>query len=363
MSILVTGATGTVDSLVTQGLADAGAQVKALVRQHGKRPFPAGVTEVVADLTDVASMRAALASVRTLFLLNAVTPDEVTQALIALNLAKEAGVERIVYLSVIHADTYTNVPHFTGKHTVERMIESLEIPATVLRPAYFMQNEGMVQQTITDYDVYPMPIGAQGIAMIDARDIADIAVVSIRRAEAGGFRWAQSQRLVGIAEIATEPDFLQRGCGRRGADVAIPGTQQRERGAGVRVVRLQRLQQRDQALRGQRDLIVLQLFRILQRWLGQLRKHLDDACMACVVGPLETEFALRNRIVAGQIHFVGRGDEAGFGILRPRQCGADTETAARHDPVPHRLARTLPTGGPGLCDAADPAEPSGRAPH
>ncbi|MBB4725708.1 NmrA family NAD(P)-binding protein [Xanthomonas euvesicatoria] len=181
MSILVTGATGTVGSLVTQGLADAGAQVKALVRQQGKRSFPAGVTEVVADLTDVASMRAALASVRTLFLLNAVTPDEVTQALIALNLAKEAGIERIVYLSVIHADTYTNVPHFTGKHTVERMIESLEIPATILRPAYFMQNEGMVQQTITEYGLYPMPIGAQGIAMIDARDIADIAVVELLR--------------------------------------------------------------------------------------------------------------------------------------------------------------------------------------
>ncbi len=127
MSILVTGATGTVGSLVIQGLADAGAQVKALVRQQGKRSFPAGVTEVVADLTDVASMRAALASVRTLFLLNAVTPDEVTQALIALNLAKEAGIERIVYLSVIHADTYTNVPHFTGKHTVERMIDARDI--------------------------------------------------------------------------------------------------------------------------------------------------------------------------------------------------------------------------------------------
>ncbi|NEL80782.1 MAG: NmrA family NAD(P)-binding protein, partial [Xanthomonas perforans] len=100
-----------------------------------------------ADLTDVASMRAALSSVRTLFLLNAVTPDEVTQALIALNLAKEAGIERIVYLSVIHADRYTNVPHFTGKHTVERMIESLDIAATILRPAYFMQNEAMIQQT------------------------------------------------------------------------------------------------------------------------------------------------------------------------------------------------------------------------
>ncbi|MEA9589601.1 NmrA/HSCARG family protein [Xanthomonas sp. WHRI 10064A] len=181
MSILVSGATGTIGSLVVQGLADAGAQVHALVRQTGKRAFPAGVTEVVADLTDVASMRAALSSARTLFLLNAVTPDEVTQALIALNLAQEAGIERIVYLSVIHADKFTNVPHFTGKHTVERMIESLNIPATILRPAYFMQNEGMIQKTIEGYGVYPMPIGATGVAMIDARDIADIAVIELLR--------------------------------------------------------------------------------------------------------------------------------------------------------------------------------------
>lgn len=181
MSILVTGATGTIGSLIVQGLADAGADVKALVRQVGKREFPAGVTEVTADLTDVASMRAALSSVRTFFLINAVTPDEVTQALVALNLAREAGIERIVYLSVIHADKFTNVPHFTGKHTVERMIENHDIPATVLRPAYFMQNDLMVQETINNYSVYPMPIGSAGVSMIDARDIADVAVVELLR--------------------------------------------------------------------------------------------------------------------------------------------------------------------------------------
>ncbi|KJZ51363.1 NmrA family NAD(P)-binding protein [Pseudomonas marginalis] len=181
MSILVIGATGTLGSLITQGLAGAGAEVKALVRQAGKREFPAGVTEVVADLTDVASMRIALASVRTLFLLNAVTPDEVTQALITLNLAREAGIERIVYLSVIHADTFTNVPHFTGKQTVERMIERFDMPVTVLRPAYFMQNDRLVQQTIQAYSVYPMPIGAAGVSMIEARDIADVAVAELLR--------------------------------------------------------------------------------------------------------------------------------------------------------------------------------------
>jgi uncharacterized protein YbjT (DUF2867 family) len=181
MSILVTGATGTIGSLVVQGLAAAGAEVGAFVRTPGKQRFPVGVKEIVGDLTDVASLRAALSSVRTLFLLNAVTPDEVTQALVALNLAREAGIERVVYLSVIHADEFTNVPHFTGKHAVERMIESLDIPATILRPAYFMQNERMVQQVIQGYGVYPMPIGSTGVAMIDARDIADIAVAELLR--------------------------------------------------------------------------------------------------------------------------------------------------------------------------------------
>lgn len=66
-----------------------------------------------------------------------------------------------------------NVPHFTGKHTVERMIASLDIPATTLRSAYFMQNEYMVQQAIQDYGVYPMPIGSADVSMIHTRDIAD----------------------------------------------------------------------------------------------------------------------------------------------------------------------------------------------
>jgi uncharacterized protein YbjT (DUF2867 family) len=181
MSILVTGATGTIGSLVVQGLVEAGADVKALVRQPGKRSFPAGVTEVIGDLTDVPSLRAALSSVRTLFLLNAVTPDELTQALTALNLARDAGIDRVVYLSVIHADKYTNVPHFTSKHAVERMIDSLDMPATILRPAYFMQNERTIQQVIQGHGVYPMPIGSAGVSMVDSRDIADLAVAELLR--------------------------------------------------------------------------------------------------------------------------------------------------------------------------------------
>lgn len=181
MSILVIGSTGTIGSLVVQGLARQGAKVRAMVRQVGKGALPPGVDGVVGDLADAGSLRNAMAGVRTLFLLNALAADELTQALQALNVAREVGIQRIVYLSVINADLYPEVPHFASKHTVERMIERLGLPATILRPAYFMQNDIPIQPVIEGYGVFPMPIGSKGVAMVDARDIADIAVAELLR--------------------------------------------------------------------------------------------------------------------------------------------------------------------------------------
>ncbi len=183
MTILVTGATGTVGRQVIEQLTKRGADVRALVRDPAKANLPAGVTVVHGDLLDVDSLRGAFSGVSTLFLLNAVASDEFTQALIALNLAREAGVERIVYLSVIHSDLYVNVPHFAGKFAVERMIEKMGFNATILRPAYFMNNDLTIKDVVTGYGVYPMPIGSKGLAMIDARDIGEIAAIELIRRE------------------------------------------------------------------------------------------------------------------------------------------------------------------------------------
>ncbi|WFR96185.1 NmrA/HSCARG family protein [Rhizobium tumorigenes] len=183
MTIFVVGSTGNIGRQVVAGLVARGADVHALARDPAKAKFPAGVTVVKGDLMDIDAMRAALAGVSTLFLLNAVTPDEVTQALITLNLARDAGIERIVYLSVIHSDLYTNVPHFTGKFTVERMIEQFDMAATILRPAYFIDNDGQQKTALLDHGVYGMPIGSRGLSMVATRDIADLAVIELLRRE------------------------------------------------------------------------------------------------------------------------------------------------------------------------------------
>src|SRR5438552_17922771 len=100
MTILVTGATGNVGRQVVEQLVKRGASVRALVRDPSKANFPAGVDVAQGDMLDVDSLRSAYSGISTLFLLNAVTPDEYTQALIAPNIAREAGIERRVYLSV-----------------------------------------------------------------------------------------------------------------------------------------------------------------------------------------------------------------------------------------------------------------------
>jgi uncharacterized protein YbjT (DUF2867 family) len=181
MTILVTGANGRVGRHLVQQLVTRGAAVRVLVRDPAKTTFPAGVEVVQGDLLDMDSLRRAFAGVRTLFLLNAVAGDEFTQALITLNIAREAGVERLVYLSVLHADRFANVPHFAVKSGAERMIEQAGFSATLLRPAYFIDNELMIKDVILNYGVYPMPIGGKGIAMIDARDIAEIAAIELIR--------------------------------------------------------------------------------------------------------------------------------------------------------------------------------------
>jgi len=182
MTILVTAATGNVGRNIVEQLVKRGADVRALVRDPSKASFPAGVEVVQGDMLDVDSLRSAVSGVSTLFLLNAVVADEFTQALIALNVAREAGIERIVYLSVIHSDRYVNVPHFAGKFGVERMIEQMGFNATILRPAYFMDNEITIKDVVTSYGIYPMPIGEKGLAMVDARDVGEIAAIErIRR--------------------------------------------------------------------------------------------------------------------------------------------------------------------------------------
>ncbi|TGP50898.1 NmrA/HSCARG family protein [bacterium M00.F.Ca.ET.230.01.1.1] len=209
MTIFVTGATGRVGRHVVDQLLRRGATVRVLTRDPAKASFPAGVDVAKGDLLDIDALRSAFKDVSTLFLLNAVTGDEFAQAIITLNVAREVGVERVVYLSVFEADRAVNVPHFAVKFGAERMLVQMDFSATILRPTYFIDNESMVKDVIMEHGVYPMPIGSKGVAMVDARDIAEVAAIElIRRDSAPGKLPIETINVVG-PDTLTGPDVAR----------------------------------------------------------------------------------------------------------------------------------------------------------
>jgi uncharacterized protein YbjT (DUF2867 family) len=114
-----------------------------------------------------------------LFLLNAVTAEELTQSLIVLGMAKRAGLQHITYLSVLAAERFPDVPDFAAKLAVETALRQSGIPFTILRPGFYFQNDLGLKDALVDGGLYPVPIGSRGISGTDIRDIAAAAAITL----------------------------------------------------------------------------------------------------------------------------------------------------------------------------------------
>jgi uncharacterized protein YbjT (DUF2867 family) len=180
MKTLVIGGTGNVGGAVVNELVRRGANVRVLARkQPDEGKLPAGVEVAVGDLLNPDSVEQAVQGVDKLFLLNAVVADELTQALIAYGVAKRAGLKHITYLSVFKVEQFRDVPHFASKLAVENALREFGVPYTILRPGYYIQNDGMLKGALAGAGIYPMPIGTAGICAVDTRDIAEAAAISL----------------------------------------------------------------------------------------------------------------------------------------------------------------------------------------
>lgn len=178
MKILITGSTGTVGSQVINALQNKDVHIRALVRDKNKAAqLPSQVEVVVGDLLDPTSVEHALTGIDKVYLLNAVVPDELTQGLIVVGLAKRVGIQHLVYHSVFDAERFKDVPHFASKLAIEEALKQTNVPHTVLRPNYFFQNDVVLKDALIDSGVYPVPLGTEGVSAVDVRDIADAAAI------------------------------------------------------------------------------------------------------------------------------------------------------------------------------------------
>ena len=178
MKILVTGGTGRVGSEVVKELQKRKADIRLLVRKNDA-PTPTGVEAVIGDLIDPVSVEKAMAGVDKLYLLNAVLPDELTQGLIAYDLAKKLKLRHVVYHSVFRVEHFKDVPHFASKLAIESALREFDVPFTIIRPNYFMQNDVTLKDALTKAGIYPMPLGQAGISAVDVRDIAEAAAIAL----------------------------------------------------------------------------------------------------------------------------------------------------------------------------------------
>jgi uncharacterized protein YbjT (DUF2867 family) len=144
----VCGATGNQGGAVARSLLDRGFRVCGLTRDPEK-PEAQVLTEqgaevVQGDMEDRSAMDRVLEGTYGVFSVQnfwEVGYDrEVQQGKTVADAAKAAGVEHFVYSSVGSAHRQTGIPHFDSKLEVEEYVRQIELPYTILRPVFFMQN-------------------------------------------------------------------------------------------------------------------------------------------------------------------------------------------------------------------------------
>jgi uncharacterized protein YbjT (DUF2867 family) len=147
-TVLVTGATGRQGGAVIRHMLPKGWKLRALTRNLGGHAAQAltrqGIELAPGDLEDPASLDRAVRGVYGVYSVQdfwAVgARREVQQGKNMADAAKKAGVEHFVYSSVGGAERNSGIDHWESKWEVEQHIRQLGLPATMLRPAAFMEN-------------------------------------------------------------------------------------------------------------------------------------------------------------------------------------------------------------------------------
>jgi uncharacterized protein YbjT (DUF2867 family) len=174
---LVIGATGTVGRQVVGQLAAAGQRPRILVRDSTRASQQLGehVDQVDGDLDRPESIEAALAGVDRLFLLTTQSSHQPRWERDVIHAAARVGVEHLVKLSVFRADEHSPLQIARHHWQAEQELAQSGLPATILRPVFFMQN----LLAMTRGDTISTAAADGRVGMIDARDIAAAAVAAL----------------------------------------------------------------------------------------------------------------------------------------------------------------------------------------
>ena len=182
-TILVVGAAGKFAGLLVPELARRGARIRGMVHDaadaDGVRA--AGAQDVVVgDLTDAASVAAALRDVdRAFYIAPVALPDEAARGREFVAAAIDAGVRRLVFSSVIHP-VLSHLPNHAMKAPIEEAVLDSRLEYSFLHPTVLFQNYAGAWADIVKAGVVAEPWSNDTrFSRVDFRDVAEVAAIAL----------------------------------------------------------------------------------------------------------------------------------------------------------------------------------------
>ena len=179
--ILIIGGTGKVGGSVVEQLSAAGIKARVLARDPSKVKAP-NMEAVKGDLANLATLDPALNGIEKLFMLTSSLPGSVELNAAIIDRARAAGVKQVVKLSVGGADPKSPISIARWHGLSEEHLKASGMKWTILQPGMFVQNQLNNAATIKkDGAFYGCSKDGKN-CLIDARDIAAVAVKALTEA-------------------------------------------------------------------------------------------------------------------------------------------------------------------------------------
>ena len=188
MRILVTSSTGLTGKAVVKAMASKGIEVIAMVHSDKKRDEMLGLGASETVVGDIASYDDLLLAMRGMDAVYYICPtareDEAEIGKMAIEAAKEAGINRFLYQSVFHS-IEPELPHHRQKLEVERALVDSGLIYTIVQPAPFMQNilnakEALVNNKVFAQKFFTERGSVNRINLIDVGDFGNcVAAIAL----------------------------------------------------------------------------------------------------------------------------------------------------------------------------------------
>ena len=192
MQVLVFGGTGTLGRQIAKNALDAGHKVRCIVRKPRSASFLQewGCELTRGDLLNKDDIEYALDGIDAVIDAATGRPDDPLSVyetdwdgkLNLYNACEEKNVKRVVFLSLLAAEKYRNVPLMDIKYCTEKLLESSSLDYTILQGVAFMQGViGQFAIPILNKEAVWVSGNPTEIAYMNTQDIARFAVTALNR--------------------------------------------------------------------------------------------------------------------------------------------------------------------------------------